>query len=142
MRSADRRFTIFRLCKCIAKTRRATFPPRHYMAIPLCQGTDLAVIAECFTCNTNGTYCNNIYTGEIQTSNYLRICPKMEFLCYSNDKYYMNDVTKNSKGNVLRRHQILNVEIKKCFSEKRFTGEINVKINETKKQPLRVRGYW
>lgn len=30
----------------------ATLPLRHYMAIPLCQGTDLAVIAECFTCNT------------------------------------------------------------------------------------------
>lgn len=29
--------------------------------------------------HTNGTYCNNIYTGEIQTSNYLRICPKWNF---------------------------------------------------------------
>lgn len=50
--------------------------------------------------HTNGTYCNNIYTGEIQTSNYLRILSKMEFLCYNNDKYYMKYVTKKSKGNV------------------------------------------
>lgn len=64
------------------------------------KGTDLTVIAECFTCNTLGTFCNNIYTGEIQTSNYLRICPKMEFLC-ANDKYCMNVVTKKSKGNAL-----------------------------------------
>lgn len=58
--------------------------------------------------HTNGAYSNNIYTREIQTSNYLRIWPKMEFLCYNDYKYYMNDVTKKSKGNILCSHQILN----------------------------------
>lgn len=50
--------------------------------------------------HTKGTYYNNIYTGEIQTSNYLRIFPKMKFLCYSNNKYYMNDMTKKSNAGI------------------------------------------
>lgn len=38
--------------KAVHGARRFLSGTRHYMAIPLCQGTDLPVIAECFTCNT------------------------------------------------------------------------------------------
>lgn len=60
---------------------------------------NLAVIAECFTCNILAERSIITFTqGKFKRRTICAFRPKMEFLCYASDKYYMNDVTKSQRA--------------------------------------------
>lgn len=123
---------------CCCETSRH-FLCRHYTPIPLCRKRQLGRYCGMFHLqHTSGKLHNNIYTREIQTSNYLRIRPKMEFLCYANDKYYMNDVTKSQKAECV---QVLNIK-RGALLNISFVKQINRGIYETQTDLLNTSGNW
>ena len=118
---------------------------RHYMAIPLCQGTDLAVIAECFTCNTLTERTVITFTqGKFKRRTICAFAPKWNFFVTVtiNIIWTMWQTSRKATfvlpSNIERCRRYYSRKMKNVFA----VVEINGSFNETKKQPLRARGYW